>query len=130
MTYRKATPLDWPAIAEFLFGQPYFGPVDLTTIGGHWLIAEENDHVHATLWCFVEPPHAYIDYWASDHAMAAAKLGALGESYLRSHDVRYVHGLIHSDNESALRLATGLGMMAAGPYNRVFKEVGNGKHDD
>jgi hypothetical protein len=124
--YRFATVLDWPAIAAFLRDTNYFIPQDLTTIGGHWLIATTDDGVvHGTLWYFAEPPQAFVDFWAAKGPRTAARLGVLFERAMRTLGARYAHGMIFCSNSDATRLATdGLGMIAAGSYNRVFKDMG------
>jgi len=126
MDYRLATPLDWPAILAFWHERgSIFPPQDPSTLGGHWLIAvTEDGAVHGTLWYFAEPPHAFVDFWGANGGRTAARLGAIFEQrVMREQGIRYAHGLIFSENHSARRLANGLGMVSAGPYDRVFKEV-------
>ena len=124
MEYRLATVVDWPAISEYVHGRDYFMPIDPATLGGHWLIAVDAAGVlHGTIWFFGEVPHAYVDYWAGSHIIAA-RLGAILEKMLRANGVRSVRGVIKQNNDSAVRLADALGMFTrSGDYLLVHRSI-------
>lgn len=126
MIYRDGTKADYPKIKKLLLDTNYFGEVDPDTLGGAWLVAEHDGDIHATVWCFVSPPHAFIDYWVGS-SKTIVKLSQVAEIALRQAGVKYVRGTIARDNSSALRLATeGLGMMSGANYQLVFKVLDNG----
>jgi hypothetical protein len=130
MIYRDGTADDWPKIETFLAETDYFTAIDCATLGGHWLVAEHDGDILATIWCFTERPHAYLDYFAG-RGKTAATLGIIAETMLKRAGVQYVRGMIRSANTSALRLATeGLGMLTVDKYNLVFKEIANGTAKD
>ena len=121
MVYRDGTPEDYPYIREFIGMQGYFTEIDPSTLGGQWLLATHDGKIHATVWCFYQAPHAYIDYWAG-RGKAAARLGIIAEKRLRDSGIRYVRGVIQQDNSSAHRLATtGIGMSSGHNFYIVFK---------
>jgi len=126
MVYRDGLAADWPQIEKFINSIEYFGHIDCATLGGHWMIAEHKGNIVGTFWCFREGPHAYVDYYAG-RGKAAATIGLLAERLLFRAGVRYVRGMVRSDNESALRLVTeGMGMAVADRYHLVYKEIKNG----
>lgn len=137
MDYRMAGPSDFPAIREFLDGTEYFHPVNPSDIGGHWIIAEHDGKIRGTVWCFIEAPQCFVDYWAANGAVVAAKVIECLRKFCVVNGVRFVHGIIASNNLPAQRLALqGFEALVAGPYTRMFKELPNGEpengteHDD
>jgi len=116
---------DWPEITQFLSDTHYFMPIDIETLGGQWLVAKsDKGDLLGTIWFFAQPPHLFVDFWSASGPCAAGELGVRLEQFMRKHKIRYVHGMIACENTPAMRLATeGLGMIASGPYNRVYKEV-------
>lgn len=133
MIYRDGKAGDWPKIEKFIDSTGYFPPIQCASLGGHWLVAEHNGEIVATIWCFHAKPHAYIDYFAGT-GKTVATLAVLAEKLLREAGIRYVRGMVRSDNTAAIRLATeGVGMLTADNYNLVYKEITNGTaeiHDD
>jgi len=124
MDYRYATLLDFPALTEFINSTEYFNPMNPLELGGHWIIAIKDGEVHGTVWFFGAPPHMYVDYWAASHPRIAIKLMNCLETQCKASGFRYVHGIIASDNDDALRLMTEAhGALAAGSYHRVYKEI-------
>lgn len=119
---------DWPNVTQFLADTHYFMPIDLESLGGQWLVAKnDNDELLGTIWFFAQPPHLFVDFWAAKSPRAAAKLGIMLEQFMKDNSIRYAHGMISCHNIPATRMAVqGLGYIASGPYNRVYKEVRNG----
>jgi hypothetical protein len=130
MNYRDGTKQDYPAIAEFIKSQDYFNEIDPETLGGQWLIAEHEGKIYATVWCFVQAPHAYIDYWAGS-GITGARIGLIAEYRLRKSGIRYMRGVIRQSNTSAHRLATeGIGMLSGANFYLVFKELIDGRTEN
>ena len=97
---------------------------DPSTLGGNWMLIERDDGIEAVLWFFHQVPHAFVDYWAATYPRQALALGYATEQLLRSEGVRYIHGIIHEDNEPALKMAQrGLGLMSGATYHRVYKDI-------
>jgi hypothetical protein len=110
--YRLANISDYPAIADYVHKLDYFMPVDPSTLGGLWLVAEQDGVIVGTMWFFVGLGNAYVDYWAGDTAFIAARLGALTQEVLAQMGAKHVRGMIGALNVRAQRLAMGLGMVS------------------
>ena len=131
MNYRAAEPADFPEIVEFLDTKQYFCPVNPDSIGGHWVVAEQDGKIRGTVWYFAEPPNCYVDYWAADGPRVATRLLQCLYAGCVTSGLPRIHGMIASDNKQALRFATeGFGVLAAAPYHRIYKELPNGKTSD
>jgi hypothetical protein len=131
MDVRLGGEADYPQIEEFIEKRQYFQTLDCKKLGGTWILAfSDSGELRATLWFFMEPPHAYIDYWAGS-GQALAALSLLAEALLVEKGIRYVRGVIGYDNTNAQRYAgTGLGMLNDGyPYALVYKEIAHGAAD-
>ena len=125
INYRHDTPLDWPAIVEYLGGVDEFAPVDPTTLGGHWIVAvDDAGKLYGTVWCFTEPPHVYVGYWAADGAVVGSKLLICFHQFCYKNKIKYLHSMIAEDNLPALRMAVmGMGGTASPAHCRIYKEL-------
>jgi len=132
-TYRDGKREDYAKIQEFINNLDFFYPITVSELGGQWLIAETVDgEIVGTIWCFVQVPHAYLDYWAGS-PVAATKLALIAEQLFKKSGVKYVRGVIKADNLKALRLATaklGSNMLFETDYCMVYKEINRGVKTD
>ena len=144
--YRHDTPLDWSVLAEYLGTVESFMPIDLSTLGGQWVIAcdtpepEEGQmrqpaaKIWGAVWCFTQPPHAFIAHWAAKGPVVAVKLLICLHQFFYTNRVRYLHSMVAEDNLSSLRMAMkGMGAVAAPQHCYLYKElpyVGNNKLRD
>ena len=130
--YRDGHKKDFPKIQEFIDKLNFFYPVTINELEGQWLIAEDKTgNIAATIWCFAQRPHAYIDYWAGS-PIAATKLALMAEQLMKNAGIKYVRGVIRADNLKALRLASakeGSGMLFEIDYVLVYKELHSVKTD-
>ncbi len=123
MIYRFALVADFPAIADYVHSRDYFMPIDPSTLGGTWLLAEKDGIVQGVIWFFAGGGNAYIDYWAANSARVAARLAICAESTMREMGVKHVRGMIGAQNLAARRLADGLGMVSGGEYTLAYKRM-------
>jgi hypothetical protein len=102
MQYRLGTPDDYAAILAFLDRTAYFDVPPHE--GGHWVIAEEDGTIRATIWFFHEAPYAYVDYWAGK-GTDAALVAYLAQLIMARLGVRRVLGVVQLDNTPAINTA-------------------------
>ena len=123
MIYRFGLLDDYPAIADYVHSRDYFMPIDPSTLGGTWVIAESDGVIQGVIWFFAGAGNAYIDYWAANSAMVAARLAICAESTMRAAGIKHVRGMIGADNPRAQRLAFGMGMTSGGAYTMAYKRL-------
>ena len=125
MVYRLAEPAELPAISYYLTNYvEYYGPIDAEKVGGHWLIAlDDEGNVRGTLWEFHGGRNAYVDYWAADMPLVAATLGAMMEIRLKVLGAETVWSVIMGNNKPARRLAEWLGMAPSDGYALATKRI-------
>jgi hypothetical protein len=129
MRYRRGESKDMPAILAFLDRVDYFDAPPHE--GGHWLVAEEDGNIVATIWFFYEPPYAFVDYWAGK-GLAAMLVAQLAELILRHLGVKRVLGVVQLENARALNTSVKrLGANSDGhAYYLMHKDIDNGTAED
>lgn len=129
ITYRHDNPTDWPELVKYLGTVDIFNPVDPGTMGGHWIVAvDDAGKIHGTVWCFTEPPHAFVGYWAAGGAVVASKLLICFHQFCYANGIKYLHSMIAEDNLPALRMAVGgMGAVTTPAHCYTYKELDYGE---
>jgi len=127
MVIRTATVSDWNEIDKLVHCSNYFNPINCSTLGGNWLVAEDEDEIKAAIWWFEGQGHAFVGYWVGTGIYGGAMVGAYLSKLLESRGIKLVHSVINANNERAVRTALHLGMgSTTTPYYYMTKEMGNG----
>lgn len=129
MKYRVAMIVDYPSITELINSSGYYAPMAATDLDGPIMVAEREDgSIAGCLWAMVCGRHAYLDYLVvENHNGRVALMLMLGmEKLLRENGVRFVRGVIASDNQSALRLNASMGAALQEGYTLGYKRLQDG----
>lgn len=130
MIYRVGLGRDHQAIKELVNATGYYNPIFPETMGGRWVVAENDGTILGCVWVMIEKPNAYIDFWVGK-GRTAARLLAEVESGLERLGIKLIRAMIHESNESAIRMACyGLGCYGATGYVLIAKELQNGRTED
>ena len=130
MNYRVGTVADYHQIKKLVDDTGYYNPIFPSMAGGHWVVAENEGTIHACVWCMIEKPNAYMDYWVGT-GRTALKLMVKLEAGLRQIGITLVRAMIHDSNTSEIRMAIdALGASGATGYAIIAKELRNGNEDN
>ena len=130
MTYRVGLGKDHAAIKKMVDDTGYYNPIFPESMGGRWVVAEHEGDIRACVWCMIERPNAYLDYWVGTGRTAFRLLAEL-ELGLRKAGVTLVRAMIHESNTSALRMAVdGLEAYGQRGYALIAKELQNGNEEN
>jgi len=127
MHYRIATLEDAPAITELLGSTGYYGPVDAAELDGHVIVAETKDQqLNGCVWLMVCGRHAYIDYLTvrpGHSGRISIRLMMAAEQLLRALGVKYVRGVVKSDNTAAMRIDETMGAVFDHGYSLGYRRL-------
>ena len=127
MRYRIAKLEDAPAITELLGSTGYYGPVDASELDGVIVVAEtKHQQLCGCVWVMVCGRHAYVDYLTvrpGYSGRTAMRLMMMLEQVLRSLQVKYVRGVVKSDNTAAIRIDEAMGAVFDHDYSLGYRRL-------
>lgn len=126
MHYRIAKLEDAPAITELLGSTGYYGPVDAAELDGIIVVAERDGVLYGCVWAMVCGRHAYIDYLTvrpGHSGRTSIRLMQGAEVVLRELGVKYVRGVVKSDNTAAIKIDEAVGAVFDHGYSLGYRRL-------
>lgn len=127
MNIRTAGPGDFPAVTELLASTGYYMPVDASELDGYMVVAETKDQqLIGCVWAMVCGRHAYLDYLTVRKGYSgrtAIRLMQGMEQVLHQLGVKYVRGVVKSDNTAAIRIDEAMGAVFDHDYSLGYRRL-------
>jgi len=126
MKYRLANPNDLKACEECIASTEYYPPVDLASLRGMVLLAENEAGIQGVVWAAVSGARAYTDFLAvrpEVNAGLGIRLIVRGVKLLERIGVKEIYSTVHYSNKEAIKLNARLGKVD-GPYALSIIPVG------